>query len=66
MYELNTSGCVRALRIKFKFLMDVETQKFSHWCLQNIFVALLERCSLREMLPKGDAPLSTRGLVSRP
>ena len=57
MFELSTVGCVRALRIKFKFLMEMETQKFSYWYWQSIiFVAFLVQRSLRVMLLEGDAP----------
>ena len=72
MFELSTVGCMRALRIKFKFLMEMETQNFSYWCRQSIYVALFRATllegdtPLREMLPTGEAPPSTRGLVSRP
>ena len=56
MFELSTVGCVRAFRIKFKFLMEMETQNFSYWCWQSIYVALLEQRSLRVILLEGDAP----------
>ena len=62
MFELGTVGYVSTLRIKFKFLIGMETQELSYWFLQSFFVVLLERRSLRVIiLLEGDVPLSTHG-----